>query len=190
MMLGNAKKTNHHRCLSDFPEWQSAIETRDRLQAEAKAAAEQCRRADGPGMGAPTAQDNRIGRLVGSLLGRPEVELPDQASAAEKREAVRAAAEQHNRTMNDLQIRLSQEIYGDWSNEHRAARRLIVEKTLELKAAFDDELRLAHKIFVAGGGMDLGLRPWFNTSACGHLRSMLGGMNGKAFRETNRNLLT
>ena len=180
--------TSNHRTLEDFVEWQQAVETKARLDKEAKAIAAEMLLVSGGGHDS-TQQETRIAKMADSLLGRPTTATAPNESLAERREAVQVAIEQHDRTMRSLRIRLSQEIYADYADEHRAARRAIVEAALELKSAFDAENKLAHKILAAGGLNDVQNRLLCNFSACGSLPSAVRSMNATAFRECNRELL-
>jgi hypothetical protein len=189
-MVNFTKKpgTSSHRTLDDFVEWQQAVETKARLDKEAKSIAAEMLNA-GNGGHDSTRQETRIATMADELLGRPTAATASNESLAERREAVRVAAEQHDQTTRSLRIRLSTEIYADYEAEHRAARRRIVETALALKSAWDDETQLAHKILQAGGLNDIRNRLLCNFSACGSLPSAVRSMNAAAYRETNRELL-
>jgi hypothetical protein len=191
--LGASKMPKHkeaaeHRTLDDFVEWQEAVSTRDRLAKAMAAIVEEQRHADGRATEL-TAQGSRIAAMVGSLLGQPSKAATDPMTLPERREAIRVSIERHDAYTRSLAARLSGEIYNDYADEHRAARRLIVERTLALKEAFDAECQLAHQIVRAGGLTGMSGRLWLNVSAAGSLRTLLSTMNPAAFRVCNANLL-
>ena len=152
------------------------------------------------GIHPPTPQESRIAAATRAILAmivarvrgeqEPTAAPVDPVTIHERVAACDKAIEEHDRKTRSLEIKIAAELYeSDFAETHRQAHRRIVEAALELKAAFDDELKLAYQIFQAGALTEMHNRLWLNLSACAQLRTLLTGMNATAFRQCNANLL-
>jgi hypothetical protein len=83
------------------------------------------------------------------------------------------------------------ELSRPWESKRRELRRRIVELTLELKKAFDEEAESASKMLAAGvlDGIVFTGRPLANFSSCAQLPGVVRRMNADAFRRCNADLL-
>jgi hypothetical protein len=198
--MQDAKKldTSNLPTLESDPRWQELGAQRVKLAKQCEEYRMQCNESNAAAI---TPSQQTLSQLKDQLTQwaasdvsetfEPSVES-SIGTPAERAEAARLALEEHDRKMALLRHDFMGELSRPWEIERRKPRRRIVELTLELKKAFDEEATVANQMHAAGvlDGLVLVGRPFVNFSGAAQLPGVIRRMNAAQFRACNADLLS